>query len=323
MSVLLLKALGKPRLSVLDGLAAAGAFGIRAALEVPGTAVSFNDKNPLAVGLLRRNVALNGIKTDGIYEEPLQARLSSARYDFVDVDPFGTPVPYIDSAFQSARSDGIVAVTATDTAVLCGAQPRACLRRYEARPLHTDFCKEVGLRILIGYCTRTAAKHDKAVTPLLSFGADHYMRAFMRVEHGAGKADKSLACMGYASFNRQTGKRHLADERPSDSEWAGPLWAGGLWEADVVRQLSPPDYMGHETSLLVQTIKEELTGQALYVTTDFLARLLKCSPPPMDVILDALKSSGLTATRTHFDPAGIRTNAPWEELLAVYRRLSS
>lgn len=41
-------------------------------------------------------------------------------YDVIDLDPYGTPAHLLDTAMQSVADGGLLAVTATDMAVLCG-----------------------------------------------------------------------------------------------------------------------------------------------------------------------------------------------------------
>jgi len=322
MTVLLLKALNRPGISVFDGLAATGAMGIRVALEAPETRVTCNDHSSNAASLVQRNAELNGVKLEAVITSRFQAHLSSASYEFIDMDPFGTPAPYVDSAFQAAPRDGIVAVTATDTAVLCGAQKKTCIRRYEARPLHIDCCKEIGLRILIGFCVRNAARYDRAATPLLSISSDHYFRVFMRTEHGAKAADDVLSNLGYVSYDHDTGERRLTGEKDLENEWAGPLWVGDLADNELVARLTPAYYMRHPTSQLVEQLKGEAKSPPLFVTSEFLARLTSSSPPPMERFLDRLKEAGFIAKRTHIDPGGVKTDAPWSDLVRLYRDLS-
>ena len=54
--------------------------------------------------------------------------MSEEKFGFVDLDPFGTPAPFIDAAIRS--SGKYLGVTATDTAPLCGAHLKAGIRRY-------------------------------------------------------------------------------------------------------------------------------------------------------------------------------------------------
>ncbi|HMK16030.1 MAG TPA: tRNA (guanine(10)-N(2))-dimethyltransferase, partial [Methanomicrobiales archaeon] len=105
---LLLK--GIPVGEYLDAMGATGARGIRVAREC-GIPVTINDRDPLAVEMTHSDV---------------NVLLSSRRFDCVDLDPFGTPAPFVDAAARSAKR--YLFVTATDTAPLCGAHAPAGAR---------------------------------------------------------------------------------------------------------------------------------------------------------------------------------------------------
>lgn len=70
-------------------------------------------------------------------------------YEVVDLDPYGTPVQFLDSAVQSVSEGGLLLVTATDMAVLCGSNGEACHAKYGIYPLHKPYCHEMALRILL------------------------------------------------------------------------------------------------------------------------------------------------------------------------------
>ena len=322
MSVLFLRGLNRPGLRVLDGLSATGATGIRIALEVPGVMVTCNDRDGAAVDLIKRNAELNNVRLEAVHNEAMQALLCREKFDYIDIDPFGTPAPYLDSTFRAVKRDGVVAVTATDTAVLCGSQPRTCIRRYDARPLHIDCCKEVALRLLLGSCARTAARYDRAIVPLVTFGIDHFFRAFMAVEQGSRKADECLSRLGYVCYDRGDGRRWISRAIPPEGDWAGPLWMGDILADNIVASLTPLHYMGHGTSRLVEDLKSEVGAPPLYTTTGAMAKTLQLSPPRILDILEALRAAGFRAVRTHLDPGGIKTDAPQTEFAATYSSLA-
>ena len=54
--------------------------------------------------------------------------LRSGRH-WVDIDPYGSPMPFIDSAMQSMARSGVMEVSATDTAALTGSSSTALMRR--------------------------------------------------------------------------------------------------------------------------------------------------------------------------------------------------
>ena len=44
----------------------------------------------------------------------------SDKFDIVDLDPYGSMVPFLYSALKALRKGGLLCVTCTDTRVLCG-----------------------------------------------------------------------------------------------------------------------------------------------------------------------------------------------------------
>jgi tRNA (guanine26-N2/guanine27-N2)-dimethyltransferase len=167
-------------LRVCDPLAGVGARGLRYAKEVKGdVTVVVNDRSREAFELIKRNVELNGLTSivDARNEDANVLLLGGrGKFDFVDLDPFGSPAPFVDAACAALARRGVLAVTATDTAPLSGTHARACLRRYGAKPLKTEYCHELGIRILIGFAQRVAGKHELALAPVLAHATRHYFR---------------------------------------------------------------------------------------------------------------------------------------------------
>lgn len=54
----------------------------------------------------------------------------------VDLDPYGTPSPFLDAAVQSVADGGLLLCTATDMAVLCGNNAEVCYSKYSRPSLH-------------------------------------------------------------------------------------------------------------------------------------------------------------------------------------------
>ena len=100
-----------------------------------GIPVTINDWNPKAIDLIRENTEMLGLNTE-VTRGDANALMSSRKFDAVDIDPFGTPAPFVDSAARCARN--YLFVTATDTAPLCGAHLKAGMRRYFSHPRNTD-----------------------------------------------------------------------------------------------------------------------------------------------------------------------------------------
>ncbi len=326
-SVLLGRAILQGNGIALDGLAASGARGLRMAKECCSDwRFVINDRNERAADVIRRNAELNGLSGIEVLCRDLRALLGEKRFDYIDIDPFGTPVPFIDAAVQSVHDDGIVAVTATDTAPLSGTYPKTCARRYGALSARSPFSHETGLRILMGYIAREAAKHDRGCEPVLCFYADHYFRCHMRIRRGAGRADKSLANLGFATYDKDSLRREVTFERPAYGArgLAGPLWCGELHSHDALHAIDLDAALGthRRCEKMVGLWRGELSVAPLYYRVDELARHTKSHPPRSARLIEGLRERGATASMTHFDPKGIKTNMSLEELLAAFKSIS-
>lgn len=104
-----------------EPLAGCGIRGVRLANEVEGVhKVVINDISPEASRLTEHNAKLgNSVKKIEVANEDANLLLSRyaaprKRFDYIDIDPFGSPAPYLDSALRAIRDGGLLALTATD-----------------------------------------------------------------------------------------------------------------------------------------------------------------------------------------------------------------
>ena len=201
--------------NALDATSATGIRGIRYIKEAKIDKVTFLDINIDAYKTLMQNIGFNKVKAHAIaYSTSIQefANLKGDRYDFIDLDPFGSAAPNIQDLLKVSKDGTRLMVTSTDTAVLCGAQEKACMRIYLARPMHNELCYEAGIRVLIGYIARLAGQFNYGIEVEASFSYLHYMRVFVRLVHGAAYAYKSIAKLGYATYCNKCGNRSI-DEK--------------------------------------------------------------------------------------------------------------
>jgi tRNA (guanine26-N2/guanine27-N2)-dimethyltransferase len=316
----LTKAVGKA-IVFADVLAGSGAKGLRVAVE-SGNEVALNDANPDAVRIIKKNARLNKVKVKVSNKDANAFLLENKNnFDFIDIDPFGSPVPFIDSAVLASKKKGFIGATATDTATLCGVYPMTCLRRYQAAPLRTWFCHEIGLRILVGYLVRSAAKYDCGIKPLLCHSTRHYLRLYSEVKKGVKNASNSLGKLGYLYYCSQCHDityEFSAFPHPRTCEcgvgtsFSGPLWLGALQEKSIVEKMQEMS-QSPEAEKLLWTISQE-TSHPFYYNVHFLARAIGGTPPGMEKIIQRLKNRGFQASRTHFSPVSIKTNADVKEV---------
>ena len=307
----------------VDAMAASGIRGIRVKKEVPrDIEVTANDWDEPACELIKRNAERNGVRVK-VSRSGANTLLSSTQFDFVDLDPFGTPAPYINAAcWASKRAMG---VTATDTAPLCGAHLRSGIRTYAAYPLKTEYYAEMGLRVLLGKVAREEAKYDRALKPLLCYTAEHYIRLYLGVTHGRADADKMMKNLGlivhcFACRNRYA-LMGLAVQAPdtcpvcgAKTKAGGPLWLGATKEGEFVQKaidaLEKGEFNTRERAVrLLGLVREELDTPTFY-DQHVVCRDLKATPTDILKLLEALKGQGYAASRTHYAGVGFKTDAP-------------
>ncbi|UCD12907.1 MAG: tRNA (guanine(10)-N(2))-dimethyltransferase [Thermoplasmatales archaeon] len=307
----------KKPVRLLDGLAATGIRGLRFANEINGEFdVTINDWNEQAFFLIKKNLELNKLEKVIASNKNLNVLLSEKKYDYIDIDPFGSPAPFIDSAVRSVYNNGIIACTSTDTATLCGIYPNVCFRRYGARPFHSFVMHETGLRVLLGFICREASKHDKSMEPIISYSTDHYFRVYVRIRNGKRYANESME-----NFSVISPKEFFPSNKEQD---IGPLWRGKLHNKTTVKEIRTLLFkkkLNTKNSLwkLLSIFEEEANAPPFFYTTDNFASRLKMATPKMNKIFEKLKSKGYSVVRTHFSPTGFKTNASLGEITKVFK----
>jgi tRNA (guanine26-N2/guanine27-N2)-dimethyltransferase len=314
----------------LDATAATGIRGVRAAAE--GWDATLADVDADAVERCRGNLDRNGLDGTAVRRDANALLHDRERvFDVVDVDPFGTPIPFADAAFANTRD--LVCVTATDTAPLCGAHFESGVRKYSAVPRNTEYHAEMGLRILLGALARTAARYDVGAVPILSHVSDHYVRTYLELDHGATPANRAVDELGHLAHCpeclwRETDPGLIADlpdtcpHCGSDQVLsAGPLWLGPAHDADFVRTVRGEVTEEMGTADRARRVLDRVAAE-LHEPTHYdqhrLAKRAGVAAGPMDEFLDALRDAGHAASGTHFGGTTFKTDA---DLKAVERAL--
>lgn len=325
---------------MVDGLCSLGARGLRYAMEAKGVEnVLFVDANPSAAKLAKKNFKHNKIKKSvklSFAENDLNKALLESRecFDFIEIDPFGTPVFYLENAVRRCNKKAILSITATDLANLHGSKPSPCLRTYDAKPLHCMFGHENALRILLGKIARTAAMQDYAITPLLSFYHRHYAKTMVLLEKGSLKADASLKQIGFtifcpSCFHAETKKIPLetCPKCGKKAGFTGPLWIGKTCSEKTLqeilkenenRELEDKPQIEKMVKLLLQENEEGMPSW--FFDLDQVASKNKAaSTTKIDNAIARLQQAGFKATRTHFSPTGVKTNANAQEVFKAIK----
>ncbi len=335
-------------LIIVDSMAASGVSAIRILKECTKVKKSYiNDINPEAVRLIKENMKLNNLDKEHIQfvvtnkdanllfsEIVSESSEKQKKPNVISIDPFGTPNLYIDSAFKTLQKvNGLMCITATDTAVLFGVRPNACIRKYLSKPLHTEYCKEIGGRILIYFTSRIANINKIGIVPLLTFYSGHFIRLFCLSFKDKKKISKFYKNFGYIIHCNNCGYRsafrnnvlNLPKECPvcdniGDLDYAGPLWIGKIHDANFIKKIltlnnnSKSPNKKRIEKLLTYAIEENDMSISYYNIHKLCQNLKLTSVPKIEDILNEIKKLGYHASRTHFDFLSIKSDL---DLLAI------
>ncbi|TFG06197.1 MAG: tRNA (guanine(10)-N(2))-dimethyltransferase [Promethearchaeota archaeon] len=333
------------KLIVVDSMAASGISSIRMIKECKGIGKIFiNDINPDAVDLIHRNIKLNDINKD-LYNVEISRKDANylfleiaqkaraptekiqTRPNVISIDPFGTPNIYIDAAFKAIQKENaLMCITATDTAVLFGVRPVACLRKYMSKPLRTEYAKEIGARILIHFISKIANLNDLGILPVLTLYSNHFIRVFCITYKGKKIINKNLNKHGYFFHCGNCGNRFQVDFNDFSTpkkcslcnnnklDLGGPLWIGNIHNQEFIQMMillnENFDYKNNKRiEKLLNFSGEEIDMPISYYNIHELSKILKLKIiPKMNDILQIIRDKGFDVSRTHFDFLSIKTN---------------
>ena len=327
-----------------DPLSGVGARAIRVAAEVEEIdEVYMNDLNPLAIELSKKNAALNFVerKCNFSVNEACKFLLScqitkADRFAVLDLDPFGSPAPYIDCALRSILDSGLISVTATDTSVLCGKFNDVCFRKYYGRAIRCHYANEIAIRILLSQISLTASRFGLSIEPLFAHSYSQYIRVYARVKLSSAEANMLHHKLGFIQHCQKCGNRMVSKQYNKPDRCilcgnifiiAGQLWISTLFDKVLIRKMEACNsnkFSDLENNAIVDrsmisTCVEENDDIPYYFITDEIAAKLKTSPRSVPDAIETLSRSGYRSSRTSFDKRGFKTDAAINEILTLLR----
>jgi len=344
-SVLVVSLLDLRNAVVLDALSGCGVRALRYCVEAFGVVKCFaNDIDKKAYDLIVRNISLNDLQgvVEAINDDAnvvmYRLKKSGEKLDVIDVDPYGSPAPFLRAASWAVRSGGFLGVTATDLASLSGARPWAGSRRYWCHLTLTDVPKLIALRVLVGYAARVASELDRFIEPVAYAIGGYFIRVFYRVGRGATAADAMLSKnVGYLKYCNVCGFReytHWFDEAScrvcgGKLDYVGPMWIDRLVSRELVlraREALPSFSYTSSASKLSKLLEyqvAEAEGGAL-VPYDVvqMARRLKVNAPRVEEVVECLKSLGYSAARYYGAVTAVGTNGPYDVFVNCLKQSS-
>ncbi|KAG6398424.1 hypothetical protein SASPL_139884 [Salvia splendens] len=344
---------------VLLALSASGLRALRYAREVEGIGkVVALDNDKASVESCRRNIKLNGSVAISKVESHLvdarvymltPKRIRCGKYLKVDLDPYGSPSIFLDSAVQSVADGGILMCTATDMAVLCGSSGEVCYSKYGAYPVKGKYMHEMALRILLACIESHANRYKRYIVPVLSVKIDFYVRVFVRVFTSASamkntplKLSYVYQCSGCDSFHLQpvgrnvsknTSVRYLPGFGPAVAQecsdcgkkyhMGGPIWSAPIHDMEWVNSILAdmksikeryPAF--NKICAVLTTVSEELPDVPLYLSLHSLSATLK---PSAVMFRSAVINAGYRISGTHACELGLKSNAPMDVVWDIMR----
>ncbi|XP_012877260.1 PREDICTED: TRMT1-like protein isoform X2 [Dipodomys ordii] len=319
------------------------------------------------------------------------------------LDPFGTSVNYLDSAFRNIRNLGIVSVTSTDISSLYAKAQHVARRHYGCNIVRTEYYKELAARIVVAAVARAAARCNKGIEVLFAVALEHFVLVVVRVLRGPTSADETAKKIQYLIHCQWCEERifqkdgNMVEENPyrqlpcnchgtmpgKTAIELGPLWSSSLFNTgflkrmlfeslhhgvDDIQTLIKTLIFESECTLQSQfstqtpsNVKKQEENDVFIKTTDTtmehlqgkrkshevitnLAKKQKSdvstehppfyynihrhsikgmNMPKLKKFLCYLSQAGFRVSRTHFDPMGVRTDAPLLQFKSILLQYST
>ena len=335
-----IQASSKNNRTFADSICGVGARGLRTAVEVPKIdTIYLNDLNPIAIDLAKESAKLNQVQDKCIFDTNDVCKFLNfqerdfRKFDIVDLDPFGSPSPYVDCVLRSVSNRGLISITATDTAVLCGVYPNVCYRKYYGFPLRTEYSNEIGIRILVSFIALNASRFDLSIIPYFCHTNLHYMRVYLKVIFGNSLANSVSSKIGFLKHCHNCNHRKIENLRDQDlvceicdtkCKLAGPLWIDSLFDFEFARAMltvlkndqyflsTKNEY--NKLLRMMQICNSEL-AYPFYFETDSIASKAKKSSISLDKVISSLTGNGFNASKTIMNDKGFKTNATPKEII--------
>uniref|UniRef100_A0A8D2BB18 tRNA (guanine(27)-N(2))-dimethyltransferase n=1 Tax=Sciurus vulgaris TaxID=55149 RepID=A0A8D2BB18_SCIVU len=268
-------------LECLDAFGATGIMGLQWAKHLGNAVkVTINDLNENSVTLIQENCHLNKLKVvvdnkekkegDDILEEgeenlgnikvtkmDANVLMHLRSFDFIHLDPFGTSVNYLDSAFRNIRNLGIVSVTSTDISSLYAKAQHVARRHYGCNIVRTEYYKELAARIVVAAVARAAARCNKGIEVLFAVALEHFVLVVVRVVRGPTSADETAKKIQYLIHCQWCEERifqkdgNMVEENPyrqlpcnchgsmpgKTAIELGPLWSSSLFNTGFLKRM--------------------------------------------------------------------------------------
>lgn len=276
-----------------DGFSASGIRALRIAKETSVRPIAA-ELNKKAYNILLKNMKYNNVEFE-VHNDSYESIISKFGFDFIDVDPYGSVIPYVDISLRFAKNHKYVAFTATDLSVLTGSVEKKNRIVYGTKIPDNNFRHEAGLRSLIGNIAKRAISLELGINVEMAFWHSHYYRVVLSVHRGYENALKTEKLIGY--FNPR-----CIDDFYEETHY-GPLWIGKLENKTL--KLKPEKVQEKNWEFLTSLKNEDLSFFFIDLEKTFSVRGKNL--PSIKKIREICDKYNLEVSRTHFSNTGIKS----------------
>ena len=314
---------------------------------------------PVAPRPERRQRVVEPREIEGVHFTQEDARVALLRggWQWIDLDPFGSPMPFLDAALQGMARRGVLEITATDTAALTGSSAASGRRRYGFQGLVDHYAHDDAVRVLLANVAQAAARQDREITPLLALFDGHHVRVSVMVRTSKTGASAVQEHIGWRIRESDVPYRFVRHPTPEQTErGSGPMWTGPLWNASIAGRMTEQraleltrpasetldgwraeglqwaaedeEHAARETVRGVRHIADaaELMAQdgqaTMLLNLDDLPRWTGTGRTPrLHHLLEALHEAGHAAARAPDLNPFLVTDAPFEDVVQIAQRL--
>ena len=319
-------------LRILDTLAGTGVRSLRYYLESDADYIWVNEGNYQLNSTIQQNLSselpsphfkLTHKDAHRIFFQCYQDR---DYYDLVDVDCFGSAVPYLNTMLWATKIGGLMYLTCTDGRTLTGHPPEKTVLAYNAIARSHPAIQEQALRILIGTTQQQAATKGLGIEPIFSLFTGQTYRIMVRLvakpqlnANNYGFLSYCHSCGDYQTFSwRKLNKTGCSCNNPAVTI-SGAMWLGKLHDLDQLKRFTAlaQQWNWHKIVKLLNLMQSEIDFPPYFYTLREIGNRGKLDLPKKSDLIEALQHKGYKAAATHIEPQAVKTNASMKTVVAI------
>ena len=181
-------------IKILDAFCGSGMRGLKNAMAIPNSTVlgidvdrfslSTAQRNSTALGLSRR---VSWIERD-IHVALRNFQCDKTLFDVIDIDPFGSSLPYLEDCIGCLRIGGILCLNFTDSSILFGGRRDELISYYrlEDNTAIASVCShEYAIRLLVASIRAIVIKLGRSLEPLACWGYGNGCRLIIKISEAS------------------------------------------------------------------------------------------------------------------------------------------